>query len=228
MRPQLLITEDERDLLDTLYYNFKKENYDVFTASSGKEAIEIIDRQSIDLAILDIMLPDMSGLDVCKHIKINRSESHTAVIILTARGEEIDRILGFELGADDYVVKPFSIRELTLRVSSLFKRNENLNKDNNIIFGDISINLDSHTVKISDQVIKLTIKEFNLLHVLIKNKEKVMTRERLLNKAWNYNQDITTRTVDTHIRRVREKIKASCVSIETIRSLGYMITNKKK
>ena len=228
MRPQLLIIEDERDLLDTLYYNFKKENYDVFTASSGKEAIEIIDRQSIDLAILDIMLPDMSGLDVCKHIKINRSESHTAVIILTARGEEIDRILGFELGADDYVVKPFSIRELTLRVSSLFKRNENLNKDNNIIFGDISINLDSHTVKISDQVIKLTIKEFNLLHVLIKNKEKVMTRERLLNKAWNYNQDITTRTVDTHIRRVREKIKASCVSIETIRSLGYMITNKKK
>ena len=228
MRPQLLITEDERDLLDTLYYNFKKENYDVYTASSGKEAIEIIDRQSIDLAILDIMLPDMSGLDVCKHIKINRSESHTAVIILTARGEEIDRILGFELGADDYVVKPFSIRELTLRVSSLFKRNENLNKDNNIIFGDISINLDSHTVKISDQVIKLTIKEFNLLHVLIKNKEKVMTRERLLNKAWNYNQDITTRTVDTHIRRVREKIKASCVSIETIRSLGYMITNKKK
>ena len=228
MRPQILITEDERDLLDTLYYNFKKENYDVFTASSGKEALEIIDRQSIDLAILDIMLPDMSGLDVCKHIKINRSESHTAVIILTARGEEIDRILGFELGADDYVVKPFSIRELTLRVSSLFKRNENLNKDNNIIFGDISINLDSHTVKISDQVIKLTIKEFNLLHILIKNKEKVMTRERLLNKAWNYNQDITTRTVDTHIRRVREKIKASCVSIETIRSLGYMITNKKK
>ena len=228
MRPQLLITEDERDLLDTLYYNFKKENYDVYTASSGKEAIEILNRQSIDLAILDIMLPDMSGLDVCKHIKINRSESHTAVIILTARGEEIDRILGFELGADDYVVKPFSIRELTLRVSSLFKRNENLNKDNNIIFGDISINLDSHTVKISDQVIKLTIKEFNLLHVLIKNKEKVMTRERLLNKAWNYNQDITTRTVDTHIRRVREKIKASCVSIETIRSLGYMITNKKK
>ena len=228
MRPQILITEDERDLLDTLYYNFKKENYDVFTASSGKEAIEIIDRQSIDLAILDIMLPDMSGLDVCKHIKINRSESHTAVIILTARGEEIDRILGFELGADDYVVKPFSIRELTLRVSSLFKRNENLNKDNNIIFGDISINLDSHIVKISDRVIKLTIKEFNLLHVLIKNKEKVMTRERLLNKAWNYNQDITTRTVDTHIRRVREKIKASCVSIETIRSLGYMITNKKK
>ena len=228
MRPQILITEDERDLLDTLYYNFKKENYDVFTASSGKEAIEIIDRQSIDLAILDIMLPDMSGLDVCKHIKINRGESHTAIIILTAKGEEIDRILGFELGADDYVVKPFSIRELTLRVSSLFKRNENLNKDNNIIFGDISINLDSHTVKISDQVIKLTIKEFNLLHVLIKNKEKVMTRERLLNKVWNYNQDITTRTVDTHIRRVREKIRASCVSIETIRSLGYMITNKKK
>ena len=228
MRPQLLIIEDERDLLDTLYYNFEKENYDVYTASSGKEAIEIIDRQSIDLAILDIMLPDMSGLDVCKHIKINRGESHTAIIILTAKGEEIDRILGFELGADDYVVKPFSIRELTLRVSSLFKRNENLNKDNNIIFGDISINLDSHTVKISDQVIKLTIKEFNLLHVLIKNKEKVMTRERLLNKVWNYNQDVTTRTVDTHIRRVREKIKASCVSIETVRSLGYMITNKKK
>jgi len=228
MRPQLLITEDERDLLDTLYYNFKKENYDVYTASSGKEAIEILNRQSIDLAILDIMLPDMSGLDVCKHIKINRSESHTAVIILTAKGEEIDRILGFELGADDYVVKPFSIRELTLRVSSLFKRNENLNKNNNIIFGDISINLDSHIVKISDRVIKLTIKEFNLLHILIKNKEKVMTRERLLNKVWNYNQDITTRTVDTHIRRVREKIKASRASIETIRSLGYMITNKKK
>ena len=228
MRPKLLIIEDERDLLDTLYYNFKKENYDVYTASSGKEAIEILNRQSIDLAILDIMLPDMSGLDVCKQIKINRSESHTAVIILTAKGEEIDRILGFELGADDYVVKPFSIRELTLRVSSLFKRNENLNKDNNIIFGDISINLDSHIVKISDRVTKLTIKEFNLLHILIKNKEKVMTRERLLNKVWNYNQDITTRTVDTHIRRVREKIRASCVSIETIRSLGYMITNKKK
>tara|TARA_B100001057_G_scaffold48053_2_gene42834 strand:- start:16550 stop:17236 length:687 start_codon:yes stop_codon:yes gene_type:complete len=228
MRPQLLITEDERDLLDTLYYNFKKENYDVYTASSGKEAIEILDRQPIDIAILDIMLPDMSGLDICKHIKINRNQSHTAVIMLTAKGEEIDRILGFELGADDYVVKPFSMRELTLRVSSLFKRNEDQNKDNKIIFGDISINFDSHIVKISDQTIKLTIKEFNLLHILIKNQGKVMTRERLLSKIWNHNQDITTRTVDTHIRRVREKIKASCISIETIRSLGYKITNKKK
>ena len=133
MRPRLLITDDERDLLDTLYYNFKKENYDVYTASSGKEAIEILDKQPIDLAILDIMLPDMSGLDICKHIKINRNQSHTAVIMLTAKGEEIDRILGFELGADDYVVKPFSMRELTLRVSSLIKRNEDKNKDNKMI-----------------------------------------------------------------------------------------------
>ena len=166
MRPRLLITDDERDLLDTLYYNFKKENYDVYTASSGKEAIEILDKQPIDLAILDIMLPDMSGLDICKHIKINRNQSHTAVIMLTAKGEEIDRILGFELGADDYVVKPFSMRELTLRVSSLIKRNEDKNKDNKIIFGDISINFDSHIVKISDQTIKLTIKEFNLSRLL--------------------------------------------------------------
>ena len=133
MRPRLLITDDERDLLDTLYYNFKKENYDVYTASSGKEAIDILNKQPIDLAILDIMLPDMSGLDICKHIKINRNQSHTAVIMLTAKGEEIDRILGFELGADDYVVKPFSMRELTLRVSSLIKRNEDKNKDNKII-----------------------------------------------------------------------------------------------
>ena len=227
MRPRLLITDDERDLLDTLYYNFKKENYDVYTASSGKEAIEILDKQPIDLAILDIMLPDMSGLDICKHIKINRNQSHTAVIMLTAKGEEIDRILNMPNNMLNNI-RPFSMRELTLRVSSLIKRNEDKNKDNKIIFGDISINFDSHIVKISDQTIKLTIKEFNLLHILIKNQGKVMTRERLLSKIWNYNQDITTRTVDTHIRRVREKIKASCVSIETIRSLGYKITNKKK
>lgn len=229
MKPHILIVEDEEDLLSTLHYNFSKENYRVTETSSGKAAIKIIDKDaSLDIVILDVMLPDISGLDVCKHIKLNPKNKHILVIMLTAKGEEIDRIVGFELGADDYVVKPFSLRELTLRVSSLLKRNQSVESNEKITFGDINIDLDSHKVSIKDKTIELTIKEFKLLHYLVKNHDKVQTREVLLRKVWGYNTDITTRTVDTHIKRLRPKLGLSSTTIKTIRSVGYKITNKNK
>ena len=221
MAKRILIVEDELDLRSTLEFKFKSEGYTVNAVSKGKEAIEAIARKKPDLVLLDLMLPDMSGLDVCKTIRNSADSFDTAIIMLTAKGEEVDRVLGFELGADDYVVRPFSIRELALRASTVLKRREKQEETNNISLGDIEINLSSYRVFISKTEIQLTAKEFLLFKHLVQKNGRIQTREVLLEEVWGYNSFVTTRTVDTHVKRLRSKIGDIGSKIETVRGIGY-------
>ena len=221
MAKRILIVEDELDLRSTLEFKFKSEGYTVNAVSKGKEAIEAIARKKPDLVLLDLMLPDMSGLDVCKTIRNSADSFDTAIIMLTAKGEEVDRVLGFELGADDYVVKPFSIRELALRASTVLKRREKQEETNNISLGDIEINLSSYRVFISKTEIQLTAKEFLLFKHLVQKNGRIQTREVLLEEVWGYNSFVTTRTVDTHVKRLRSKIGDIGSKIVTVRGIGY-------
>ena len=221
MAKRILIVEDELDLRSTLEFKFKSEGYTVNAVSKGKEAIEAIARKKPDLVLLDLMLPDMSGLDVCKTIRNSADSFDTAIIMLTAKGEEVDRVLGFELGADDYVVKPFSVRELALRVSTVLKRRDKQEETDNISLGDIEINLSSYRVFISQTEIQLTAKEFLLFKHLVQKNGRIQTREVLLEEVWGYNSFVTTRTVDTHVKRLRSKIGDIGSKIETVRGIGY-------
>ena len=221
MPKRILIVEDELDLRSTLEFKFKSEGYTVNAVSKGKDALEAIARKKPDLILLDLMLPDMSGLDICKKIKNNSDSFEIAIIMLTAKGEEVNRVLGFELGADDYVVKPFSVRELALRVSTVLKRREKQEETSKITLGDIEINLSSYRVFISDIEIQLTAKEFLLFKHLVQKNGRIQSREVLLEEVWGYNASVTTRTVDTHVKRLRSKIGDIGSKIETVRGVGY-------
>ena len=183
------------------------------------------DDDSISLVILDLMLPDMSGLDICRHIRATDNLKDILVIMVTAKGEEVDRVVGFEVGADDYVVKPYSVRELLLRVGGMLKRSskENQSNDKDLVeYEDLKIDNNKHKVYLSDEKISLTSKEFKLLKHLLLKADKVQSRDNLLEKVWGYNNDVTTRTVDTHIKRLRSKIGKYGDKIETIRGEGYL------
>ena len=222
MSKHILIVEDEKDLSDTLEYNFKNAGYKVSMSLEGNKAISLATgKNNPDLVILDLMLPDISGLDVCKEIRSNPVSKNTPILMLTAKGEEVDRILGFELGADDYLVKPFSLRELTLRVAALLKRNIPVESDENIKLGDLNIDLAAHRVFVESNEVTLTAKEFDLLVHLARHNGRVQTRDYLLEQIWGYSSDVTTRTVDTHIKRLRSKIGSFGNLIETVRSIGY-------
>jgi two-component system phosphate regulon response regulator PhoB len=222
----ILLVEDEPDLLQTLSFNFKSEGYKVSKALNGQEAIKLLDKNdSIAMVILDLMLPDMSGLDICRHIRNTDDLKNILVIMVTAKGEEVDRVVGFEVGADDYVVKPYSVRELLLRVGGLLKRSSKDKAEGDkevLIFEDLKIDTNKHKVYLSDKKISLTSKEFKLLKHLLSKADKVQTRDNLLEKVWGYNNDVTTRTVDTHIKRLRSKIGKYGDKIETIRGEGYI------
>ena len=225
-KDKILLVEDEPDLLQTLAFNFENEGYKVAKALDGKEAIKFLeDDDSISLVILDLMLPDMSGLDICRRIRAADNLKDILVIMVTAKGEEVDRVVGFEVGADDYVVKPYSVRELLLRVGGMLKRSSKENRSNDkdlIEFEDLKIDNNKHKVYLSDEKISLTSKEFKLLKHLLSKADKVQSRDNLLEKVWGYNNDVTTRTVDTHIKRLRSKIGKYGDKIETIRGEGYL------
>ena len=225
-KDKILLVEDEPDLLQTLAFNFENEGYKVAKALDGKEAMKFLeDDDSISLVILDLMLPDMSGLDICRHIRAADNLKDILVIMVTAKGEEVDRVVGFEVGADDYVVKPYSVRELLLRVGGLLKRSskENQSNDKDLVeYEDLKIDNNKHKVYLSDEKISLTSKEFKLLKHLLLKADKVQSRDNLLEKVWGYNNDVTTRTVDTHIKRLRSKIGKYGDKIETIRGEGYL------
>ncbi|MDC3011923.1 MAG: response regulator transcription factor [Pseudomonadota bacterium] len=225
-KDKILLVEDEPDLLQTLAFNFENEGYEVAKALDGKEAIKFLeDDDSISLVILDLMLPDMSGLDICRRIRAADNLKDILVIMVTAKGEEVDRVVGFEVGADDYVVKPYSVRELLLRVGGMLKRSskENQSNDKDLVeFEDLKIDNNKHKVYLSDEKISLTSKEFKLLKHLLLKADKVQSRDNLLEKVWGYNNDVTTRTVDTHIKRLRSKIGKYGDKIETIRGEGYL------
>ena len=226
MSHKIYIVEDEPDIRDTLKYNFSNEGFKVFTSPDGEEALSNIKKVLPDVLILDLMLPGVSGLDVCKSIRADDDIKDMSIIMLTAKGEEIDRVIGFELGADDYVTKPFSVRELILRVKVLLKKQrESLVQNKLVTFGPIRIDLDAHELKINDKEIVLTALEFKLLQHLVKRKGRVQTREQLLGDVWGYSAEVTTRTVDTHIKRLREKLGNTSDYIQTIRGVGYRFSN---
>ncbi len=221
---KILIVDDEKNIRDLIKFNLKSSGYDVLTAATGKEALEILN-DKVDLIVLDLMLPEMDGLEVCRHIRNNGNYSHLPIIMLTAKGEEVDRILGLEMGADDYMTKPFSPRELIARIKAIFRRIKELeadvkNRKEDILFaGELSLNIARHEVVLDNQQINLTPKEFDLLRHMILNPSRVLTRDLLLEKIWGYEYAGDTRTVDVHVRRLRKKIGPDY--IETVRGVGY-------
>ena len=226
MTNKVFIVEDEPDLRDTLEYNFENEGFQVESFANGESFIDFIEKNKPNLVVLDLMLPGLSGLDVCRELRSKDKYEENYVIMLTAKSEEIDRIVGFELGADDYVTKPFSVRELILRVKVLLKkRADNPSDEQTLEFGPISMNLEAHDVSINGESILLTALEFKLLKHLLKRKGRVQTRDQLLGDVWGYSAEVTTRTVDTHIKRLREKLGKTGDFIQTIRGVGYRFNN---
>ena len=227
MGHKVFIVEDEPDLRDTLKYNLENEGFSVEAFSNGEDFLSSVDKNKPNLVILDLMLPGVSGLDVCRELRSNDNYDGIGVVMLTAKSEEIDRIVGFELGADDYVTKPFSVRELILRVKVLLKkRTDDGANEQKLEFGPILMNLDAHEVSINGKVVNLTALEFKLLKHLLKRKGRVQTRDQLLGDVWGYSSEVTTRTVDTHIKRLREKLGEPGDLIQTIRGVGYRFNNK--
>tara|TARA_B100001989_G_scaffold251110_1_gene229581 strand:+ start:8531 stop:9211 length:681 start_codon:yes stop_codon:yes gene_type:complete len=226
MTSKVFIVEDEPDLRDTLTYNFENEGFTVKSFSNGESFLESLAKNKPNLVILDLMLPGISGLDVCRELRSDDNFNDIAVVMLTAKSEEIDRIVGFELGADDYVTKPFSVRELILRVKVLLKKRVESSANEKILaFGPITMNLDAHDVEVDGKNIILTALEFKLLKHLLKRKGRVQTRDQLLGDVWGYSSEVTTRTVDTHIKRLREKLGKPGDLIQTIRGVGYRFNN---
>ena len=225
-KDHILLVEDEPDLLQTLSFNFESEGYKVSKALNGEEAMKLLEKNdSIAMVILDLMLPDTSGLDICRHIRKIDDLKDILVIMVTAKGEEVDRVVGFEVGADDYVVKPYSVRELLLRVGGMLKRSSKEKDEGDkevLVFEDLKIDTNKHKVYLSDKKISLTSKEFKLLKHLLSKADKVQTRDNLLDKVWGYNNEVTTRTVDTHVKRLRSKIGKYGDKIETVRGEGYI------
>ena len=223
MSLKILIIEDEPDIRKNLEYNLSREGYSVLTAASIAEAEQLIYSNNLSLILLDLMLPDGSGLDLCKKMKSDPDMQNLPIIILTAKDDEVDKVVGFELGADDYVTKPFSVRELILRIKAVLKRGEN-KKDIVEIdrqFGDLKIDIDSHEVYVDGELVNLTALEFKLLIQLVDRRGRVQSREQLLADVWGYSTEVTTRTVDTHIKRLREKLGTMGKYVQTIRGVGY-------
>ena len=223
MSLKILIIEDEPDIRKNLEYNLSREGYSVLTAASIAEAEQLIYSNNLSLVLLDLMLPDGSGLELCKKMKSDPDVQNLPIIILTAKDDEVDKVVGFELGADDYVTKPFSVRELILRIKAVLKRGEN-KKDIVEIdrqFGDLKIDIDSHEVYVDSELVNLTALEFKLLIQLVDRRGRVQSREQLLADVWGYSAEVTTRTVDTHIKRLREKLGTMGKYVQTIRGVGY-------
>ena len=224
MSVKILIIEDEPDIRRNLEYNLGREGFNASSVGSLDEANERLKSKKFDLILLDLMLPDGSGLDLCKKIKSNSETEATPVVILTAKDDEVDRVVGFELGADDYVTKPFSVRELILRVKAILKRSDTKTKEVVEVerqFGDLKIDVDSHEVHVDSKLIELTALEFRLLKELVDKRGRVQSRDQLLSEVWGYNAEVTTRTVDTHIKRLREKLGSMGKYVQTIRGVGY-------
>ena len=224
MNVNILVIEDEPDIRRNLEYNLGREGFKASSVGSLDEANEKLKSKKFDLILLDLMLPDGSGLDLCKKIKSNSETEATPIIILTAKDDEVDKVVGFELGADDYVTKPFSVRELILRVKAILKRSDTKTKKVVEVerhFGDLKIDVDSHEVHVDSQLIELTALEFRLLKELVDKRGRVQSRDQLLSEVWGYNAEVTTRTVDTHIKRLREKLGSMGKYVQTIRGVGY-------
>lgn len=221
--PSILIVEDDRNLAGLLKYNLEKAGYNCCHVTSGEDALEKLREQAVSLVLLDIMLPGIDGFEVCRRIRQNVLWGDLPVIMLTAKGEEIDKVLGFELGIDDYVVKPFSPRELNLRIRAILKRDRRHRQEVQEVLrsGDLELDIGRHTATLEGQPLTLTLMEFKLLSLLMKRKGQAQSREVLLSDVWDVDKDINTRTIDTHVTRLREKLGDTGRRIVTVRGLGY-------
>lgn len=221
--PSILIVEDDRNLAGLLKYNLGKAGYVCHHAASGEEALDELRQHAVSLVLLDIMLPGIDGFEVCRRIRQDVQWSDLPIVMLTAKGEEIDKVFGFELGIDDYVVKPFSPRELNLRIRAILKRDRrNRSTIQEVLSsGGIEVDIGKHTAAIDGRPLVLTLMEFKLLALLMKRKGQAQTREVLLSDVWDVDKSINTRTIDTHVTRLREKLGDAGRFIRTVRGLGY-------
>ncbi|MGL4847974.1 MAG: response regulator transcription factor [Clostridium sp.] len=225
-KEKVLIVDDEENILELLRFNFKNEGYEVYTANNGEDALKLAKEIKPNLMLLDLMIPKIDGLDVCKQIKRDEDLIDTSIIMVTAKGEELDKILGLELGADDYITKPFSVRELLARVKAVLRRSGRKEVGFEEVYdnGRIKIDYFRREVIIDNEKVEFTLKEFEVLEFLVKNKGRILNRETILDKIWGYEFIGDTRTIDVHIRYIRKKIEEDDKNpklIQTIRGLGY-------
>src|SRR5438876_8672120 len=222
----ILIVEDEHDVLDLLALNLRKAGFTVTTATDGAAGLHKARTERPAFIILDLMLPKMPGLEICKILKSDPATQQIPSMMLTAKAEEIDRIVGLECGADDYVTKPFSPREVVLRIKAILRRGATEEADDRLSAGPITIDPARHEVLVNGKRVELTSLEFKLLRTLMQRRGRVQERDRLLNEGWGYESGIDTRTVDTHVRRLREKLGKAGDAIETVRGFGYRVREK--
>lgn len=229
---KILVVDDERDVTELVGYHLRAQGLRVEELSDPTRILEVSRRFNPDLMILDVMMPEIDGLQICRLLKADPAFREVPIILLTARAEEEDRILGFEIGADDYVCKPFSPRELTLRVQGLLRRQEGKPEEEEeetkrYSVGAVVLDEDRHEVQVGGELVDLTATEFRLLSLLMERRGRVQTREQLLVNVWNYAEEMETRTVDTHVRRLREKLGSEADIIETVRGVGYRVTGSR-
>ncbi len=222
MKTKILVIDDEPDAVELVEFNLKQAGFDVVTAADGAEAIRKARSTLPDLAVLDLMLPEIDGLEVCKLLRRDPATARIPIVMVTAKASEVDRILGLELGADDYVTKPFSPRELVLRIKRILERGKPSEaKKERFVFGELVIDLPRHLVSFCGKRFELTPTEFRLLTLLAERAGRVQSRDQLLKDVWNYDNVIDTRTVDTHMRRLREKLGPAAKHLDTVRGVGY-------
>jgi len=222
MSQEILVVDDEPDIRELLRFSLEQEGFAVRTAATGAEALEETAKRLPDLLVLDLMLPDQPGTEICRRLRANSETASIPIIMLTARSEEVDRVVGFELGADDYVTKPFSPRELVLRIRAVMRRGSSREDAKSAVaHKGLALDCERHRCSLDDREIRLTAKEFGLLEVLMRRPGRVLSRESLLETVWGSNISVTLRTVDTHVKRLREKLGAAGVFIETVRGVGY-------
>ncbi|MFN0151890.1 MAG: response regulator [bacterium] len=223
-RHKIAVIEDEPDILEVIVHNLNREGFAVVSAQHGIEGLELVERETPDLVILDLMLPGCPGIEVLRKIRSQARLAHVPVLILTAKGEEVDRVVGFELGADDYMVKPVSTRELVLRVRAILRRGRvdaAAAPEATTRFGALTIEHGAHRVFADGREVPLTALEFRLLTTLHERRDRVQSRERLLDDVWGIEAEVFTRTVDTHVKRLRQKLGTAGDYIETVRGVGY-------
>src|SRR5512143_75933 len=226
----ILIVDDERDLVSVLDFNFRQAGFDTLLATSGQEAEQQLRRQVPDLVLLDLMLPDISGTEICRLVKSEPRTRHVPVVMLTAKSDELDKVVGFELGADDYVTKPFSVRELVLRVRAVLRRAGGLPRPvaTAAPVGPLRVDVEAHRAYVANEEVDLTPLEFRLLVTFMSRVGRVQSREQLLLDVWEVSSDIETRTVDTHVKRLREKLGPARDQLETVRGIGYRLVEPTK
>jgi DNA-binding response OmpR family regulator len=222
----ILVAEDDRDIADLVSHYMHKAGWDPHIVGAGDDALAYARQNPVDVVLLDVMLPRLSGLDVCRALRADRTTAAIPIIMLTARGEEADRVLGLELGADDYIAKPFSPTELVARIRALMRRSQLASaKDPTLRFGAIAMDLASHTVSSEGKEVKLTAKEFMLLQYLMEHRGRVLSRDLLLGDVWGYRYTGGTRTVDVHVRRLREKLPVLVDALVTVKQFGYKLVD---